>query len=261
MVNRSADHDTPWLECLSDGRGAKLRLFCFPYAGGTTHMFREWQKYFMPQVELCLVHLPGRGKRFGERLFTRLNFLVDVIAQEIRDKLQTPFALYGHSMGALISFELCRELRRRYKIEPAHLFVSGKRAPHIMLSKPVSFNLPRNEFIDELRRLNGTSSNLLDHDEAMDLLLPVLRADFEMVETYEYHFEEPLSCPIAVYGGVQDERVPIEGLYAWKEHTSGDCKVRMFPGGHFFIQNYRNCNIDFVDVLRRDVLEALGLLR
>ena len=158
-------------------------------------------------------------------------------------------------MGALISFELTRELRRRRRIEPLHLFLSGRRAPQVPDSDPPSFNLPDLEFIEKVHSLNGTPRELLDHPEGRELFLPLLRADFELVETYEYVSHPPLSCPITTYAGLQDTDVPIENVAAWADQTSAAYKQRRFSGGHFFIHDPGN---NFVDVLRRDVIEAFS---
>jgi medium-chain acyl-[acyl-carrier-protein] hydrolase len=246
-----------WFESLSSV--PRLRLFCFPYAGGNSHVFRNWQGHFPYEIDLCLVHLPGRGRRIGERPFTRLKLLVETIADLIARELYPPYALYGHSMGALISFELTRELRRRHLSMPLRLFLSGRGAPSVPRRKPPIFNLPHDEFVVEMKRLNGTPPELLDDPKTRDLFLPVLRADFEMVGTYEYHPEERLSCPIVVYGGLKDQDIPVENLRAWEEHTSASCKVKMLAGGHFFIHDP---GVGFVDALRNDVLSTLyGLAR
>jgi medium-chain acyl-[acyl-carrier-protein] hydrolase len=250
----ASDSSRLWFESLSSARGQLLRLFCFPYAGGSAHVFRPWRRHFPSEIGLCLVHLPGRGKRIREPPFTRLNLLVQTIADHMMLEPELPYALFGHSMGALISFELARELRRRGFIAPRRLFLSGRRAPTVPGRELPTFNLPHDEFIAEVRRLNGTPKELLDHPETMELFLPVLRADFEVADTYEYHPEERLSCPISVYGGLQDEDVPVESLRLWKEQTSAECKVRMFAGDHFFLHNPA---MDFVDVFQRDVLSTL----
>lgn len=218
-------------------------------------MFHDWQRHFPAEIDICLVHLPGRGKRIGEMPFTHLKPLIEAIADAIHGKLQQRFALFGHSMGALISFELSRELRRRRGITPLQLFLSGRGAPHVATSDPPTYDLPHDEFITEIRRLNGTPRELLDNREMQNLFLPVLRADFEMVDTYQYVPEEPLACPLSVYGGIQDADVPVGNLQAWEEQTSGRCMVRMFPGDHFFIHGPAT---GFVNVLKRDVLSALG---
>jgi medium-chain acyl-[acyl-carrier-protein] hydrolase len=243
----------PWFQSLSPVDGKSLRLFCFPYAGGNTSGFRIWQRHFPPDIDLCLVHLPGRGKRTGEQMFTRLTLLVQTLADLITREPQPPYALFGHSMGALISFELARELRRRGFAAPQRLLVSGHAAPNLHSGKPPIFNLPEESFIEEIRKMGGTARELLDNPEAMRLFCSVLRADFEMVDTYEYRAEEPLSCPITVYSALQDSEAPVESLHVWQEHTSASCKVRMFPGDHFFIHSL---DIGFVDVFQRDVLDT-----
>jgi surfactin synthase thioesterase subunit len=244
--------NTLWFEHLSRAPQPALQLFCFPYAGGSAQVFRPWQRHLPAHVDLCLVNLPGRGKRMSEPLVTDLVSLVKTIADVFPDEIRGPYALFGHSMGACISFELAHELRRRQKTSPVHLFASGRRAPQVPDTDPVIFNLPHDEFIAELRKLNGTPKELLEHSELMELFLPVIRADFQMNETYEYDPEEPLSIPITAYGGLQDRDVPAETIRAWQELTSSTFKMRMLPGDHFFIQNR-----SFPDLLARDVLEVV----
>jgi len=227
-------------------------MFCFPYAGGASDVFRGWRRHFPAEVDICLVHLPGRGKRMGERPFTRLNVLVEEIADVICAESPDPYVLYGHSMGALISFELARELRRRHSIGPRQLFLSGGRAP-TMPRESLTFNLPDDEFIAKLRRLNGTPPELLDVPDARDLFLPLLKADFEVVDTFVYQAEEPLSCPITAYGGLDDEFVSLEDLREWQKQTSAVCKQHMFPGDHFFIHKSQSA---FLSALRKDVLSV-----
>jgi medium-chain acyl-[acyl-carrier-protein] hydrolase len=203
---------------------------------------------------MCLVHLPGRGKRMGEQAFTRIIPLVNAIAACIGSKTNVPYALYGHSMGALIGFELAREILRRSGSGPQHLFVSGHRAPQLPRIEPVTFHLPHDEFITELKRLKGTPEEVFDHPELMDIFISLLRADFEAVETYEYNPGEQLPCPITVYGGFQDEHVPVESSRAWQEQTSSYCKIRMFKGDHFFI---RSPEPEFTSAFQNDVLESV----
>jgi medium-chain acyl-[acyl-carrier-protein] hydrolase len=247
-------HSNPiWFENLPGGKTPALILFCFPYAGASTHVFRHWRQYFPPRVDVCLVHVPGRGRRAKEPPFTRLNLLVDAIADHIGSELRHPFAFYGHSMGAMISFELARELRRRCGIEPVELFLSGRPAPHVVRSKPITFNLPDDELITILRKLNGTLHELLEDSEITEFFLPALRADFEIVDTYECRPEPRLSCPITVYGGLQDKIAPVADLLAWKELTLAAFKVRLFPGDHFFIHA---ANAEFLEAFRLDISDT-----
>lgn len=190
----------------------------------------------------------------GEQPFTRLKPLVGVLADLMESELHAPFAFYGHSMGSLISFELARELHRRHGLAPQQIFLSGHQAPPALKKEPPRYNLPDDEFIAKLGQLNGTPKGLLDDPETRELFLPLLRADFELVDTYEYVSGEPLPCPITAYGGLEDSDVPVEALHGWQKHTSSTCKVRMFPGDHFFIQTSGR---EFVAVLRRDVLASL----
>lgn len=184
--------------------------------------------------------------------------LVDAIAEQMHSEIQHPFAFYGHSMGGTISFELARELHRRYGTGPVHLFVSGRRAPHVPDTDPPTFNLPHDEFVAEIKRLNGTPKELLENPETTELFLPLLRADFELLETHQYQPGARLSCPITVYGGLQDADVPAEKLRAWQELTSGAFNIRMLPGDHFFIHNF---STQFLESLCRDVLSAVQKLR
>ncbi len=241
-----------WFEHLSKHASPLLRLFCFPYAGGTADLYRGWQRWFPEQIDLCLVHLPGRGRRFRERPFTSVVPLVNVIADHLPPLAGLPYALYGHSMGAIISFELTRELFRR-GVGPRHLFVSGNRAPQFPGAEAITFNLPHDSFIAELKRLNGTPQEVLGNPEMMALFMDVLRADFELVQTYEYSPGEPLACPLTVYGAVNDPRVPIESCQAWQHQTTAGCTVRIFEGDHFFI---RDPGPEFTGAFRNDVLSA-----
>ena len=217
---------------------AKIRLFCFPYAGGSSLIFRTWEKALGPAIAVCPVHLPGRERRLTEKPYTSALSLVEAVAEAIIPQLDLPFAFFGHSMGALISFELTRHLRRLNKPSPEHLFLSGRAAPHrLEFREPVTYNLPAKEFAEELRRLNGTPREVLEHQELMDLMIPLLRADFEICETYDYKKELALDCPITAFGGLNDPVVTGEMIAAWKEQTTGSFRLCMMPGDHFFVHS------------------------
>lgn len=259
MANSSAPNSgRTWFEHLSRTHTPTLRLFCFPYAGGTADVYRSWQRWFSPEIDLCLVHLPGRGRRMAEKAFTRIKSLVSALASAIGPEIQVPYALYGHSMGGVISFELARELVRTRGTGPEHLFVSGRRAPQWPNTEPPTYHLPHDQFIAELKRLKGTPEEVLDHPELMELFLGLLRADFEMVDTYDFERGELLSCPITVYCGLSDEHVPAESCRAWNEQTSGVCRTRMLQGDHFFVRNPKS---DFVNAFRQDVVSVASAPR
>jgi len=226
----------PWISCRQLGPKTRLRLFCFPYAGAGALIFRTWSDGLPADVEVCPVQLPGRGTRLMERPFTQLSPLIEALAQALVPFLDKPFAFFAHSLGALVSFELARRVRRQYGVHPLRLFVSAGRAPQIPHRGPRIHTLPDKEFLMELRRLNGTPSELLGHEELMEIMLPVLRADFALYETYLYSTEPPLNCPITAFGGLQDHRVSDSDLEAWSAQTSVSFSKRMFPGDHFFLK-------------------------
>jgi surfactin synthase thioesterase subunit len=180
------------------------------------------------------VQLPGRENRLAEPSYRRLQPLVQAVADGLTPNLDGPFALFGHSMGALVSFELARELRRRGRF-PACLLLSSFRAPHLPDPDPPIYHLPDAEFIQELVDLGGTPPEVLENAELMELVLPRLRADLEVCDTYSYAPEAPLACPITVFGGVDDQEVHPEELEGWREHTSGAFHLRLYAGGHFYL--------------------------
>jgi medium-chain acyl-[acyl-carrier-protein] hydrolase len=169
-----------------------------------------------------------------ETPFTQLSPLVEALAQALVPLLDKPFAFFGHSLGALVGFELARQLRRQSGVQPVRLFVSAVRAPQIPHRDRPIHALPVGEFLVELRRLNGSPGKVLEDVELMQIMLPVLRADFTVYETYVYSTETPLNCPISTFGGLQDHRVSRGDLDAWHDQTSSSFSLRMFPGDHFF---------------------------
>jgi medium-chain acyl-[acyl-carrier-protein] hydrolase len=224
-----------WIACCEPRPQARLRLFCFPYAGSGASVFRTWPQGLPTDVEVCPVQLPGRGTRLMERPFSRLSPLVQALTHALYPLLDKPFAFFGHSLGALVSFEVARELRRQYGVHPVRLFVSSGHAPQIPRRGLPIHTLPEREFLEELRRLNGTPTELLAHRELMEIMLPVLRADFALYENYVYAHDSPLNCPILAFGGLQDRKVSHRDLEAWRDQTSVAFSLRMFPGDHFFL--------------------------
>jgi medium-chain acyl-[acyl-carrier-protein] hydrolase len=235
-----------------------LKLFCFPYAGGTALVFKKWADFLPSSVEVIPVELPGRGARLQEPPFLSLPVLIEELAEVIRLLLDRPFIFYGHSMGAIIAFELTRFLRRNHDREPQALFVGGRRAPQTTNSEPVTYNLPKDEFIEELIKLNGTPIEVIEHAELMDMLIPLLRADFQLTQTYEYTADAPLRCPITAYGGLQDYHVTHDLLLPWKEQTSSKFALHMLPGGHFFL---RSSQSQLLGLLARELHKIIAQLR
>lgn len=230
---------SPWINIVRPNPHALLRLFCFSYAGGAASLYRTWQDILPAEVEVCALQLPGRENRLMEPLFTNLTPLIDDLASEIRPYLHKPFVFFGHSMGALVSFELTRKLRSIQAELPLHLFVSAFRAPQLPDPDTPIHALPYAEFIDELHRLNGTPRSVLENSEIMQIMEPILRADFSICETYIYQPEPPLHCPISVFGGLQDADISQAQLADWQHQTRRTCKVAMFEGDHFYLTDQR----------------------
>lgn len=225
----------PWVVFPRPNPLADVRLFCLPYAGGSTSIFRSWPAALSPEVELGAVQLPGRERRLGEPPINHLPTLVEAVAESLQRYSDMPFAIYGHSMGALVGFEVARHLRREGKEGPLCLFLSGFRAPQRPNLHPLIYNLPEEEFVQGLRRLEGTPEEVLQNRELLQIMMPALRADFTIVNTYAHTHEPPLDCPISIFGSLQDSEVSRDDFDAWREQTTREFKLRMMPGGHFFL--------------------------
>jgi medium-chain acyl-[acyl-carrier-protein] hydrolase len=224
-----------WLPQLRDPRRARVRLFCFPYAGGSVSAFSRWSTRLPSWIDLRPLQLPGRGTRRHEPSLTSLSDVVARVVPLLVPLLDIPFALFGHSMGALIAFETARELQRLRQTPPVHLYVSGRRGPRLVDDDLPPSNAPDAEFIEELRRLNGTPPMVLEDPVLMNLALPSLRADFGIVQTYRYRAGEILSVPITLFAGVDDQETADGRGAGWFEETTGPWTLTTVAGDHFFL--------------------------
>lgn len=218
---------------------ARLRLFCFPYAGAGASVFRAWTNELSAEIEVVPVQLPGRETRIRETPFTDITPLVEVLANSLADHTGIPFAFFGHSMGALISYELAQKLRHQGAPTPDHLFVSGRRAPQLPNEKSPLHTLAEEELLERLRELNGTPEEVFQHPELIKVWLPAIRADFAVCENYVYREAPPLDCPTTAFGGLEDVHVSRDALEGWGNHTRAAFKLRMLPGDHFFLHQSR----------------------
>jgi medium-chain acyl-[acyl-carrier-protein] hydrolase len=234
---------------------ARLRLFCLPYAGGAASIFRTWSACLPPSIEVWPIQLPGRETRFHDPCLTRLDDLTAILVAVLRPHLTLPYAIFGHSMGALIGFALARRLRDEHVAQPQHLFASARRAPQIPRTDPPTYDLPEPAFLAELRRLDGTPEAVLQHDELRALMLPILRADFELNETYRYRPAPPLACPISAFGGLADPTLTRADLDLWREQTSASFRLRMVAGNHFFLQSAQAA---LLQAIAQDLVPALA---
>ncbi len=217
---------------------APLRLFCFPYAGGSAAIFKDWAQALGEQVELHAIQLPGRGARFGEPPLRSVGMIVHHLANAITPMLDRPCVFFGHSNGALIAYELARELARRGETALIHLIVSAKRAPHLARLGPVTYDLPQPEFIEVLREYEGTPPQILEDAELLTCLLPAIRADFGLSDLYEHRPGFALDCDLTLFGSLNDRYVPFADLLAWESHSKGRVVHRVFGGGHFFLHTH-----------------------
>lgn len=240
IVNNHNQSLNSWVVCPKANGDAQLRLFCFHHAGGGILSFRNWAQELFPALEIYLIQLPGREKRLSEAAFTRMKPLIQELEQAILPYLERPFAFLGYSMGSLVAFELTRRLRQVHKIYPEHLFVCARRAPQIPLHERPIHELPDPEFLEELHNLNGTPKEILANDELMALFIPTLRADFAVIETYDYYDEAALKCPITAFGGSEDTEVSLKDLEAWNLQTNNSFNLHILPGDHFFLHSARS---------------------
>jgi medium-chain acyl-[acyl-carrier-protein] hydrolase len=249
-----------WITALKKAEAPKrATLLCLHYAGGSSGIFRHWDAALPPGVDLLAVDLPGRAARFGEPLIFRLESVVDgllaALQRETPDITTRPLILFGHSMGALIGFELARQLGDRTDATPAHLIVSGAQAPSLPHLEPPCRDLPKEKFIAELKRMGGTDDAILQNDELLDVLEPMLRADFTIAETYQPQPGAHTLCDITALGGECDPFIKPERIRAWSVHTSGAFDAHMFAGGHFFINEQKE---EVLDVVRSVIDRTLN---
>jgi medium-chain acyl-[acyl-carrier-protein] hydrolase len=231
---------SPWFR-EEPGRGpGRLRLFCLPHAGAGSLAFMGWDRVLSEDVEVVPVRPPGREERFWDPPYTRADSYVRDLGGALVWNLDGPYALFGHSVGALLAYELTRFLVAAGAPAPAHLFVSGRIAPHLADPRPVLHRMPDSTLLRELSALGGLPEVAAATPELLDYLLPVLRADLAVNETYR-HAEGPrLSVPITALGGAQDPKVTPAELAAWRELTDGPFEQHLFDGGHFFVATQRD---------------------
>jgi medium-chain acyl-[acyl-carrier-protein] hydrolase len=223
-----------------------ILLLCLPYAGGSPAVFGDWDPQALPGVAVEPVCLPGRGVRMGEPPLTRLLAIAERLAEEICSTLERRFAIFGHSMGGLLAFELTRALRRIGAPPPSLLVTSAVRAAHVPLPRLPFHLLSDDQLIATVSRFGHIPPALRDNTNLLKLFLPVLRADLEAYETYSYYGEEPLGVPILAIGGTEDPMVPAHTLTAWQAHTKAKCRVRFVHGGHFFLHTARSAVLSLI---------------
>ncbi|MCW7537073.1 alpha/beta fold hydrolase [Aquabacterium sp. A7-Y] len=241
-----------WFSLLGGARAPQVRLYCLPYAGAGHTIFRPWGALVSDALELALVKLPGRGERYREPRPATLAGLADSIADAIAAEAPHRFALFGHSMGALMAFEVARRLSHDLGRPPEALFVSGRRAPGSPASLAPLLQLDDAGFLRHVHAMGGFPDELLANQDAVDYFLPILRADFAWCEQHRDRPRPPLPCPIVVYGGRDDSTAPPALLQGWAGQSSAGCRIELYDGGHFFLFPQQ-------DGLLRSIQQSLGL--
>ncbi|MEV6983677.1 alpha/beta fold hydrolase [Sphaerisporangium sp. NPDC051017] len=238
----SSWRSSPWIRCWSPRPAARFRLVCLPHAGGGASAYRPWLALLPPEVELLAVQYPGREDRFQDPLVDDMEELVTQIADALVPALDRPYAVFGHSMGSAVAWELAHELRRRGAHGPLWLFVSGREAPGTATAGEVHRQTDA-VLCRELERLGGTSLEVLADDGLRPVVLGYIRNDYRLIETYRPAPRAPLSCPVAVFTGESDpELTPgsaARGAGGWADLTTARTEVRTFPGGHFYLNGRR----------------------
>jgi medium-chain acyl-[acyl-carrier-protein] hydrolase len=230
-----------WLPLYEPSAGAVTRLVCFPHAGGSAQAYGSWQQHLGPDCEVCAVQPPGRWNRYREPKVSDLAELVDSVVESFGENIGKSFALFGHSVGALVAFEFARALRRCGLPGPRRLFVSGRRAPHVQVDEPLVRTLSDHELIALVSgRFGAIPEQLLNDPGMLDVVIPILRSDLQLDQEYAYASEPPLACPISVFGGASDRTTSQASLEAWHAHTTAGLSIRIFPGGHFFLESERD---------------------
>lgn len=227
-----------WVTSVNATTQAKKQLICLPFAGGGASYYRRWNSIVPDTISMSAMQLPGREERIEEELFDRMQSLVQAAMNGLIPALRPPYSLFGHSLGALICYELIYALQEQGYPMPEHLFVSGAKAPHIESTSVPVHELPDTRLIEEIARYGGFSEEILDHPELMALLMPRLRADFALFETYTFQQRAPLPCPITAFAGQSDKYVQLDSVAAWQSHTSAEFQLEPFPGGHFFLNEF-----------------------
>lgn len=243
-----------WTVCLRANPHARMRLLCFPYAGSGANAYRPWSARLPEWIEPWAVLYPGRETRWAETALTDAAALARGIAAAIKVfPAEIPFSFFGHSLGAILSFEAARILEAGKQTLPARLIISGRRAPSIAGAGPRLSTLPDSEFFERLAQLNGTPPEVLAHEELMSLLAPTLRADFSVDEAY-VPVDTCLGIPMSIYGGRSDGYVSYAHLSAWASHTTGASTIHVFAGDHFY---FKDPTTPMFAVLAEELLNSL----
>lgn len=242
----TAHDDSRWIRRYHPAPDSPVRLVCLSHAGGSASFFFPVSRGLHPRVEVLAVQYPGRQDRRSEPNVADIPALARMVAAELVAWLDRPLALFGHSMGATIGFEVSRILEAEHGYVPAWLFASGRRAPSCHRDERVH-ERDDDGLIAEMRRLSGTASGVLGDEEMLRMVLPAIRNDYRAAETYRYALGPSLSCPVTALVGDTDPKVTVDEANAWAAHTTAAFDCRVFSGGHFFLATHQRAVLDLID--------------
>lgn len=240
----SGDVAELWVRRFHPIPDAQVKLICLPHAGGSASFYFSLSRSLFPTVDVLAIQYPGRQDRLGEKCIDTIEELADSIFQIVRAQADRPLILFGHSMGAILAFEVARRLEGD-SIIPMGLFASARRAPRLHRDEKVH-QRDDEGLLADIRELSGTNSGLFDDDELLSIVLPSIRSDYKAVETYRYQPGPMLSCPIFALVGDNDPKSTVDEAGAWKEHTSGKFELVVFSGGHFYIHSSLPTVLDII---------------
>lgn len=229
-------------------------LFCLPYAGGSETIYYRWRQFLGESIKLWPIELKGRGKRYNQEFYDNLEEAVNDIYDSIKDEIEKDdYAIYGHSMGSLLAYELYYKIVSMGKRKPKHIFFSGYSAPNIIKEREITYTLPDYDFMNKIIELGGTPQEVIDNKELLDLFIPILKNDIKILEKYQYiDREEKIGCDISVLNGSKDT-MKLNEIIEWRKHGSKKCKMYTFDGNHFFI----NENIENItNVIKHSLMEV-----
>ncbi|MBB4677105.1 thioesterase II family protein [Crossiella cryophila] len=228
-----------WLRRFHPVEDSKVRLACFPHAGGSASFFYPFSAALTPSIEVLAVQYPGRQDRRADPRIENVQEFAREIVKPLLAWTDKPLALFGHSMGASIAFEVATILEQEFDFRPAALFASGRRAPSRHRDERVH-QQSDDGIVAELQRLSGTDSALLGDEELLRMVLPAIRSDYKAAETYRWQGGVPLSCPITAIVGESDPRVTFDEATTWSEHTRDEFALRTLSGGHFYLNHHQS---------------------
>lgn len=232
-------------------RDATIDLICFPYAGSGASLFTSWLDYLDLKINLYGFQAPGKEDRISEDLIEDLDSLVQLATQEIQQLIQGPFVLFGHSLGSVLAFEITKSLEKQ-AISPKLMILSGRQPPEFGSKMQSISHLGDDAFIEQLKKLQGSDSRVLENRELMELLLPIIRADFKISECYRDFSGLKVQCPLIALGSNDDPWINKNDFNAWQNYSHKPVKIQFFPGGHFYIKEHHEllCNFLNAEILQ-----------